>query len=58
MVFRILPEVIEIKEPTTKKTIVHHPMKYDFDDYNAKNNTSNDNTVVPILQKEGKYYTI
>ncbi|WP_303071739.1 hypothetical protein [Bacteroides nordii] len=41
MVFRILSEVVEIKEPGTEKTIVHHPIKYDFDDYNAKNNAGN-----------------
>ena len=38
MAFRVMTEVIEVKEPGTEKTIVHHPMKYDFDDYMALNN--------------------
>lgn len=41
MAFRVMTEVIEVKEPGTEKTIVHHPMKYDFDDYMALNNKSN-----------------
>ena len=41
MIFRILSEVIEVKEPGSEKTIIHHPMKYDFEDYRADVNTSN-----------------
>lgn len=41
MIFRILSEVIEVKEPGSEKTIIHHPMKYDFEDYRADINTSN-----------------
>ena len=41
MVFRILSEVVEVKEPGSEKTIIHHPMKYDFEDYRADVNTGN-----------------
>ena len=41
MVFRVLSEVIEVKEPSSEKMIVHYPIKYDFDDYRAEVNTGN-----------------
>lgn len=41
MIFRVMSEIIKVKEPSTEKIIVHYPMKYDFDDYSAQNKTSN-----------------
>lgn len=41
MIFRILSEVVTVKEPGTEKQIIHHPVKYDFDDYRAEDNQSN-----------------
>lgn len=33
MIFRVMTNVINVKDPGTEKTIIHYPMKYDFEDY-------------------------
>ena len=33
MIFRVMTDVINVKEPGTEKSIIHYPMKYDFEDY-------------------------
>lgn len=58
MVFRILSEIIEVKEPGTEKTIVHHPMKYDFEDYRAESNTSNYMVSKLLSQNTGQCHSM
>lgn len=40
IIFRIMTDVIKVKEPGTEKTITHYPMKYDFNDYEGKKELS------------------
>lgn len=58
MAFRILSEVVEVKEPGSEKTIVHHPMKYDFEDYNADMNTSNYMVSKLLSQNTGQCHSM
>lgn len=41
MVFRVMTEVVEVKDLGSEKSIIHHPMKYDFEDYKAESNPGN-----------------
>ena len=36
MIFQVMTDEINVKEPGTEKMITHYPMKYDFDDYQAE----------------------
>ncbi len=41
MIFRVMTDVVRIKEPGTEKQLVHYPMKYDFEDYRCRNDMTN-----------------
>lgn len=41
MIFRVMTEIVVVKEHGSEKKVVHYPMKYDFEDYSADINTSN-----------------
>ena len=58
MVFRILSEVIEVKESGSEKTIVHYPIKYDFEDYHANLNASNYMVSKLLSQNTGQCHSM
>jgi hypothetical protein len=52
MVFRYITDTLEIKDKQTNRTLVHHPIQYDYDDYQSLK--SYDSHFVTKLMRTGK----
>lgn len=58
MIFRVITDEVSVKEPGTEKTLTHYPMKYDFEDFYAREDLSKYMVSKLLVQNTGQCHSL
>ena len=58
MIFRVITDEVCVKEPGTEKTLTHYPMKYDFEDFYAREDASKYMVSKLLIQNTGQCHSL
>lgn len=58
MIFRVITDEVCVKEPGTEKILTHYPMKYDFEDFYAREDASKYMVSKLLIQNTGQCHSL